>query len=134
MEGIQALEKRTAELPEAVKTRFRDDPDIQALLHRLRDLTERIAGAGDVEAEDLVDVERTQADLVAIWGDKLALAEVEVEISRSKVPGKDPCCRFCGAQFQVPEGGAERAAWSKLRKHVEKLHPKEWAASLNLRK
>lgn len=126
MEGIQALERRTAELPEEVKTRFRDDPDIQALLDRLRILTDRIV-AGEVEADDLVDVERTQADLVAIWSDKLALAEVETRIA--KVAGRDPCCRFCGALFQTPEGGSERAAWSKLRKHVEKLHPKEWAAS-----
>ena len=129
MEGIQALEERTGQLPEAVKERFREDPDIQALLHRLKDLTERIEGARDVEAQDLLDVESVQADLVHVWSGKLALAEVEVKISRSKVPGKDPCCRFCGAVFQTAEGGNERAAWSKLRKHVEKLHPKEWKAS-----
>lgn len=127
MERIQALERRTADLPEEVKTRFRDDPDIQTLLHRLRDLTERVEGAGAIEAADLVDAERIQDSLVSVWTDKLTLAEVEVKVSRS---GPTPCCRFCGAVFQVPaEAGSERAAWARLRKHVEKLHPKEWAAS-----
>jgi hypothetical protein len=127
MERIQTLEKRTAELPEAVKTRFRDDPDIRQLLESLQALTERIEGAGSVEAQDLVDVERVQDSLVSVWTDKLSLAEVEVKVSRA---GPNPCCRFCGAVFQIPEeAGSERAAWSRLRKHVEKLHPKEWAAS-----
>lgn len=127
MEGIQALEERTALLPEAVKERFRDDPDIKALLDRLRDLTERIAG--DVEAQDLVDVEDVQADLVRVWTDKLKIAEVEVKVSRSKEPGRDPCCRYCGAVFPTPDPSTVKSAWIRLRKHVERLHPKEWAAA-----
>jgi hypothetical protein len=131
MEPLQALEKRTAELPEPVKERFRDDPDIRQLLEGLRALTERIEGSGDVQAQDLLDVEGVQANLVSVWTAKLEVAEVELKISQSKVPGLDPCCRYCGAVFQTPDPSTVRSAWSRLRKHVERLHPKEWKAALD---
>jgi hypothetical protein len=122
-EQVLELEARTAKLPDPVKARFREDPEISSLLESLRTWAE---GNPEPTTQALMDLEEKEAGLVTVWGDKLRKAELEVKITGSG--GKDPFCRFCGASFALPQPGTERAQWARLRGHVAKLHPKEWAA------
>lgn len=122
MTSISELEARIAGLPDYFRDRVRTDPDVQAALSRIVDLTEKISLRGFLR-EDVEALESVQAEVTGKILPCIEQIEVDAQISVSSVP----VCLYCGVGFQH-EDTTEPSQWARLRRHVEKLHRSDWLA------
>lgn len=125
----QQLQARMAALPNAVRRRFSEDPALTSLLGKLQELIVALGEVKeDVSIDEFIELEAQGNGLVEAWADQIARAETELRIVGEQ---SEPVCPYCGSVFPILDPRAEHAIWAKFRKHVEKLHPKEWQAALD---
>jgi hypothetical protein len=131
------LEARTLELPDRDRSRFREDSEIQDALSRIADLSKRFSEGDTADpSAELAAAETLWTEVSESWTRKLDQIELDAKISQPDTSCTVPCCGYCGADFTFNASsgpsatGASAASWARLRRHVEKLHPKEWKAAL----
>jgi hypothetical protein len=129
------LEARTLELPDRERARFRDDSEIQNALARIAEVSQQLmTGKESPGIGDLETAEALWSEVSDSWAKKLAQIELDAKLANPASSANAPCCGYCGADFAVTAEGvtasaASAASWARLRRHVQRIHPREWASA-----